>query len=1302
MDQLARSNPFHVDDGDDVDDDYDDLQPDIATPTASTATGHHHQTIMTASYDEIEAAEEAEKRTMEDVSKMKEWVSLKLKELEDQNQHLKEENRKFNEELAKLKQSCLITTNTTTTSTPATSTSNEKNSIKATPTKKNKKAFTPEVSRRRFPSSRTTPHDQHHYQNSFEIQQQQQPQQPSNFRQGFESASSQRRPQQRQRRRRYISVENVVDGRRSNSSNSSSTSSSSASSSASSDDDDEEEEFFVTKSRYARHLKAAAAAASASHHSRYQHQSPTRSRALRNAQAQAQAQPRIEGAHMTLLSGHSRQLIGSANCAANRTGSLDRKLTRMRRLNFTEMKRQQQQQQKYQQQQPPQHRPHRGETKQQQQQQQQQRKQQQMTTTELETTAAAASPKTTKAVDHEVSISSKPPTPPLHRCPSWESRIYELANQGIRSAISTPVAAVKHFAVGTNTTTTTTTADSNGNHNHHHHQQQHTSATNAFFGDGEGSSSHHLPLFKNINGRLAKIPNAFTTNHNHNNNNNNTSRMTASFDENCSMSSEADLLFEGGGGGGGGTEQQSEALFTTSCLQQTLTATSNHYLNCHNSNTSSGNESDFRPLDLEQVDDAISLEEDSDDQDDYALPPDAMVMVNGSGLLREEEEERPKTPQRTASTRAPPPGTAFPVSEMNSIVKPSPVGEKCGYLLKLSGKGRFVRTWKRRWFVLKDGGHLSYYRSEEAYQKGEAPSAKTATPILLEPSSVRLHRPETKESDLKSTLANTFQLHYSVTEEEGGKKSSKKDEKKKKRKKKVLTLSADSRQTLADWLRLLNQTLTANGISRLLQANEGAPPSIEGPLVRVRLGVSTRLWAALYGQHLVYYLSSSSSSSSADNNSSSSKTPIGYTALKGAKVQQIESFEGEEMGPPSSADHSEHATLRMKKDHLGLGNRTGTTPPPSLATPTLTISIHAVDNSCEPVYLRLATKQQCEQWACQLKHAASPSFTPAKRASPSALLKKMTVFEEALGVLRSLEAQCPTEEFYSSAAWSAPALCYSEEASLVEALTSAADCSQALKLFKALQLFISVPLVEVNLGGGGNATLNSPAIDYHVALAQNVLKMGLEGGAALQTELLLQLIKQSSPEGRLRRQVLLQSSGAGNSVTTTSSFSSNSTSTSSPFHLRQLLSCASATAGHSSSWEKSPPYSSSEFSSAYPDASGGLSPSDRRKYSAIFVQAFQLLALAISIFQPRGSALWLLRHHLRRCRQHQTDENLGSGSEVGQLAAYCERALARVLQRGGRRQIASRMEVLSILQRNPNKHSMPHRYPPVYIFVVFW
>ncbi|PSN42250.1 Uncharacterized protein C0J52_24804 [Blattella germanica] len=88
----------------------------------------------------------------------------------------------------------------------------------------------------------------------------------------------------------------------------------------------------------------------------------------------------------------------------------------------------------------------------------------------------------------------------------------------------------------------------------------------------------------------------------------------------------------------------------------------------------------------------------------------------------------------------------------------------------------------------------------------------------------------------------------------------------------------------------------------------------------------------------------------------------------------------------------------------------------------------------------------------------------------------------------------------------------------------------------------------------------------------------------------------------------------------------------------------------------------------------------------VFVQGWQLLALAVSLFVPRNNRLlWYLKLHLHR--------NADSKSECGKYAAYCQRALERTLQNGGREAKPSRMEVLSILLKNPYHHSLPHAIP---------
>ena len=48
---------------------------------------------------------------------------------------------------------------------------------------------------------------------------------------------------------------------------------------------------------------------------------------------------------------------------------------------------------------------------------------------------------------------------------------------------------------------------------------------------------------------------------------------------------------------------------------------------------------------------------------------------------------------------------------------------------------------------------------------------------------------------------------------------------------------------------------------------------------------------------------------------------------------------------------------------------------------------------------------------------------------------------------------------------------------------------------------------------------------------------------------------------------------------------------------------------------------------------------------------------------------------------------------MGKYASYCQRALERTLQMGPREAKPSRMEVLSILLKNPYHHSLPHAIP---------
>ncbi|XP_054260935.1 uncharacterized protein CG43867 isoform X1 [Macrosteles quadrilineatus] len=221
--------------------------------------------------------------------------------------------------------------------------------------------------------------------------------------------------------------------------------------------------------------------------------------------------------------------------------------------------------------------------------------------------------------------------------------------------------------------------------------------------------------------------------------------------------------------------------------------------------------------------------------------------------------------------------------------------------------------------------------------------------------------------------------------------------------------------------------------------------------------------------------------------------------------------------------------------------------------------------------------------------------------------------------------------------WRHPILLHSKDAitSPLTTLSSETLQAEAIKLFKCCQLFISV-------------AVESAGIDYHVVLAQNALQQCLDQWE-LQAELLCALVKQTSRH--IHHKVGVQ--------------------VFSKLRHRSLFACDAA--ANSPTAGAPPPPPLLDYCKANPP-------------SYAFVQGWQLLALAVSLFVPRNNKLlWYLKLHLQR--------NADSKTECGKYAAYCERALERTIQNGGREVKPSRMEVLSILLKNPYHHSLPHSIP---------
>ncbi|XP_065158383.1 uncharacterized protein CG43867-like isoform X5 [Atheta coriaria] len=165
-----------------------------------------------------------------------------------------------------------------------------------------------------------------------------------------------------------------------------------------------------------------------------------------------------------------------------------------------------------------------------------------------------------------------------------------------------------------------------------------------------------------------------------------------------------------------------------------------------------------------------------------------------------------------------------------------------------------------------------------------------------------------------------------------------------------------------------------------------------------------------------------------------------------------------------------------------------------------------------------------------------------------------------------------------------------------------------------------------------SAAVDQAGIDYHVVLAQNALQQCLDM-PELQAELVCALVKQTSKSAPLPK--------LGVQAVQEEKYKEHKES-----HHKD---------------HKGPP-------------------------SFSLLQGWQLLALAVSLFVPKSSRLlWFLKLHLQR--------NADNRTECGKYAAYCERALERTILMGGRELKPSRMEVLSILLKNPQHHSMPHSMP---------
>ncbi|XP_046750434.1 uncharacterized protein CG43867 isoform X7 [Diprion similis] len=696
----------------------------------------------------------------------------------------------------------------------------------------------------------------------------------------------------------------------------------------------------------------------------------------------------------------------------------------------------------------------------------------------------------------------RPPTPPLHRFPSWEAKIYQVADGGL--GIGPP--ANEESAPST---TTNTTSSSKHSHATGHNLTAHNS---------QGYCDISVPVYATVKGRASQIRSMpfgdssddSSEGEEHPNQTETNTRITNSSSDNTDSSL-------------GSGSSPSKSVKTTSSLSP-----------AKRSSSGSPSKSVKRDTSLE-----------SGLSEDYAIPPDALSSTSlessmPSLLIRASGE----SPKRLESL------------------------EKTGHLAKLGGK---LKTWRKRWFVLKNGV-LTYWKSQNDANR------KPQGQIILD-EVCRINRAEG---------AATFEI---ATD------------------KKTYYLTADCIATMEDWIRVL-QNVQRRNATKLLLSKEDNKPTIQGWLTKVKNGHAKKCWCVLIGKMFLYFKCPS------DTN------PIGQINMRDARVEEVEHV--------SDSDSEERDTECPHERTIGI------------------FPTHQ-----GPTYLLISHKHEKDNWLYHL--------TVVSGGGPSA----GTQYEQLVQRLMETDGD-PT-----CVLWRHPLLLHTKEniASPLTSLTSESLQMEAIKLFKACQLFMSVAVEQAG-------------IDYHVVLAQNALQQCLDQ-PELQSEFVSALVKQTSRHTQQRLGVQVKKAGSRVSLGTARV---------------QLLLCATQSLFTCDT--QSPTASGgSENADAQSTASTSHSPPLTQAHSTptildcktnpaqyVLVQGWQLLALAVSLFLPRNNRLlWYLKLHLNR--------NADSKTECGKYAAYCERALERTLQNGGREVKPSRMEVLSILLKNPYHHSLPHAIP---------
>ncbi|XP_059044830.1 uncharacterized protein CG43867 isoform X3 [Achroia grisella] len=739
--------------------------------------------------------------------------------------------------------------------------------------------------------------------------------------------------------------------------------------------------------------------------------------------------------------------------------------------------------------------------------------------------------------DSSTSEQPRPPTPPLHRFPSWEAKIYQVADDGLQQSVEEelsppPCPRPMHESTSYQDISVPVYATVKGRASQIR-SMPFTGDSSDDSSDGEESmgviihsTPHHNPVFGAQTSNQLPINNA---------------NLTHTLPTSIQQTSNHGLVLTNSANG---QCSSSDTSLSASSPSKSVKTSSSLSPAKRSSSGSPSKQSKTRDTSFE-----------SGMSDDYAIPPDAVSCSTRDSSAASPSLaslSRPNTHTHPHAHPHPHPH-AHPHSQLlTDSPRRHDALEKSGHLAKLGGK---LKTWRKRWFVLKNGT-LSYWKSQSEVNR------KPQGQIGLG-EACKISRNEG---------AATFEIFTGS---------------------RTYYLTADSIATMEDWIRVL-QNVQRRNATKLLLSKEDNKPTIQGWLTKVKNGHAKKSWCVLIGKMFLYF------KSPGDQN------PTGQINMRDARVEDVE-YVSDSDSEEKNDDTRNHLTVAIYPQHQVTGG---------------------------PTYLLFESKADKDSWLYHLTVVSGGG------------LSQGTHFEQLVQKLME------TDGDPNCVLWRHPTLLYSKEniTSPLTSLNSEALQAEALKLFKCVQLFMSVAVEHAG-------------IDYHVVLAQNALQQCLEV-AELQDELASCLAKQTAPHLHSKhgvQQLLLCAT-------------------------QSLFTCdtgASSVGGDNKSGDLQPNAAGSPSSIQAPLLSVDCK-SNPPTYS--FVQGWQLLALAVSLFVPRNNRLlWYLKLHLSR--------HADSKTECGKYAAYCSRALERTIRNGGREDKPSRMEVLSILLKNPYHHCLPHAIP---------